>query len=508
MNERSPSQADGAGLQPERARPLIERELAEILVEQAPGALIALSPDGVVLYWNDGARALFGHGAQEAIGTPFVDVMIPPEGREQAARALGEVVTSGTTSFRIPSRRDDGSSRLVEAELTCARDAQGKVRFVAISAKDVSEDARLHEAQATEAKFRGLLEAAPDAMVILRSDRTISLVNGQLERMFGYRREELLGTPIEILVPDRFRDAHVTHRDRYFAEPRTRPMGAGLDLFGRRKDGTEFPVEISLSPMQTDEEMLVTAAIRDITERKLAELERRRAEEDVRKLNKELEAFSYSVSHDLRAPLRAIDGFSQVLLEDCADKLDPQGRDHLRRIRQASQRMAQLIDDLLALSRLSRAELRHAQVDLSAIGRAVAADLGERDPARRVSWAIAPGLEARGDPRLLQIALTNLLGNAWKFTRHQPEAAIVLGSRELDGERVFHVQDNGVGFDMAYASKLFSPFQRLHAQAEFEGTGIGLVTVQRIVHRHGGRIWAESAEGRGATFYFTLGEAT
>jgi PAS domain S-box-containing protein len=342
-------------------------------------------------------------------------------------------------------------------------------------------------------------------MVIVGADRAIALVNGQLERMFGYHREELLGKPIEVLVPDRFRAGHARHRDGYFREPRTRPMGAGLELFGRRKDGSEFPVEISLSPMQTEEGTLVTAAIRDITERKRVEVERRKAEEAILKLNKELEAFSYSVSHDLRAPLRAIDGFSQVLLEDYAQKLDEQGRAHLGRIRKASQRMAQLIDDLLALSRINRTELRHAPVDLSAIAREVAAELGEREPARGIAWEIAPGLVAHGDPHLLRIALGNLLENAWKFTRGRPRASIALGARDGGGERVFFVRDDGVGFDMAYASKLFSPFQRLHPQAEFEGTGIGLVTVQRIVHRHGGRIWAESAVGQGATFLFTIG---
>jgi PAS domain S-box-containing protein len=507
MNEHLPPRTDEAGLEPD-ATGSASRELAELLVEQSPEALLALSPDGTVLYWSRGARTLFGKSAQAAVGSSFADAVIPAEGREQASRALVEAVRSGTASFRTASRRDDGSTLLVDVELKPVRDARGDVHVVAVAATDVSEAVRLHEARAAEVKFRGLLEAAPDAMVILRDGRTITLVNGQVERMFGYGREELLGKPVEILVPERFRDIHLKHRERYYAEPRTRPMGAGLDLLGRRKDGTEFPVEISLSPMRTDEGTLVTAAIRDITERKLAELERQRAEEAVRKLNKELEAFSYSVSHDLRAPLRAIDGFSQVLLEDCAPKLDAHDRAYLGRIRQASQRMARLIDDLLALSRLNRTELRHARVDLSAIGRALAADLGERDPARRVRWEVAPGLEVNGDPRLLQIALANLLENAWKFTRHEPEAAIVLGSQELNGERVFFVQDNGVGFDMAYASQLFTPFQRLHAQAEFEGTGIGLVTVQRVVHRHGGRIWAESAEGRGATFYFTVGGST
>jgi signal transduction histidine kinase len=221
--------------------------------------------------------------------------------------------------------------------------------------------------------------------------------------------------------------------------------------------------------------------------------------------NKELEAFSYSVSHDLRAPLRAIDGFSQVLLEDYADRLDDQARDYLNRVRSATQRMGHLIDDMLTLSRVTRAEMRRGIVDLSMLAADVLAELQKSEPERKVDWRIESGLIAEGDAPLLRVALVNLLGNAWKFTGKTANAKIEFGAmRNADGATEFFVRDNGAGFDMAYADKLFGAFQRLHLASEFPGTGIGLATVQRIIHRHGGRVWAEGAVGKGATFYFSL----
>jgi signal transduction histidine kinase len=222
--------------------------------------------------------------------------------------------------------------------------------------------------------------------------------------------------------------------------------------------------------------------------------------------NKELEAFSYSVSHDLRAPLRAIDGFSDALLTDYGDRFDDQGRYYVERVRAGTQRMAQLIDDLLSLSSITRSALRHERVDLTAIGAKVLSELGIRDPERKVEVRIADGLAGQGDSRLVMVLFENLLGNAWKFTSKVPEARIEVGSESRGGETVFFVRDNGAGFDMAYASKLFEPFQRLHTPAEFQGTGIGLATVHRVVKRHGGRIWAQAERNRGATFFFTLGE--
>jgi signal transduction histidine kinase len=223
-------------------------------------------------------------------------------------------------------------------------------------------------------------------------------------------------------------------------------------------------------------------------------------------LNQELEAFSYSVSHDLRAPLRSIDGFSQALVEDFSGPLPAEGLDYLHRIRNAAQHMGRLIDDLLKLARVTRTELSVTDVDLSAIAREIAARLAESEPERRVDWRIQPGLIVRGDAQLLQIALENLLSNAWKFTSRTPGAVIELTSADENGQPAYAVRDNGAGFDMAHAKKLFGAFQRLHSAREFPGTGVGLATVQRIVHKHGGSVWAEAAPGAGATFAFTLGK--
>jgi PAS domain S-box-containing protein len=259
----------------------------------------------------------------------------------------------------------------------------------------------------------------------------------------------------------------------------------------------------------------MTGVIADITERKQAEqeleLHRRelaRSNSELAAANKELESFSYSVSHDLRAPLRAIDGFSHALLEDSSDRLDDAGKAHLNRIRAGTQRMGLLIDDLLNLSRLSRAQMQKQSVDISALACSVADGLRKAHPERLIELRIEDGLKTMADPGLLRVVLENLLGNAWKFSSKRASAHIEFGVAVSNGTSAYFVRDDGAGFDPVYADRLFGAFQRLHAVSEFAGTGIGLATVQRIVHRHGGRIWAESAVDRGATFYFTLGEST
>jgi signal transduction histidine kinase len=241
-------------------------------------------------------------------------------------------------------------------------------------------------------------------------------------------------------------------------------------------------------------------------EQAYADLERLVAQRtaDLTATNQELSAFAYSVSHDLRAPLRAIDAFSQALIEDYGDVIDPHGQDYLRRVRANAGRMSQLIDDLLQLSRLTRAEMHSEPIDLSGMARIIASDLQRTDPKRSATFNIESGVTACGDPRLVRVLLENLIGNAWKYTSRHPSAQIAFGRSSSDGEVAYFVRDDGAGFDIAYADKLFRPFQRLHTMEEFEGAGVGLATAQRIVRRHGGRIWADAAPEQGATFFFTL----
>lgn len=353
------------------------------------------------------------------------------------------------------------------------------------------------EVEETGQRYLAVFDSAVDGVITIDQSGIMESFNPAAEMIFGYQAENCIGQNVKMLMPDPDRSAHDGYIHNYLDTGRAKIIGIGREVVGLHKNGREFPMDLSVGQFRLGNQFMFVGICRDVTAR-------RREQDEIAAVNKELESFSYSVSHDLRSPLRAIDGFSQALLEDYGDKIDEDGLGYISRVRGGAQRMGRLIDDLLNLSRVTRRDLVREPVNLSELVTQIADELRTEDPERNVVFEIDPELRTQGDSQLLKIALENLLGNAWKYTAGQKNAHIAFTS-EIDGSmRIFVIRDNGAGFNQDYANKLFEPFQRLHTSREFDGSGIGLATVARIIQRHGGEIRGEGVVGQGAAFYFRI----
>jgi PAS domain S-box-containing protein len=494
-------------------------------------AIILLDREGLVVSWNAGAERVKGFKSGQIIGRSF-SVFYPPEdlAAGKPARELNLAAELGRWEGEGWRVRADGTRFWASVLITALKDNAGNLRGFSKLTRDITERKEAEEALLRAGALqRAIFNSANFSSIATDAKGVIQIFNVGAERMLGYTAAEVMNkiTPADISDPQ-----EVIARAEALSLELGTPIKPGFEALAFkasrgiediyeltyiRKDGSRFPAVVSVTALRDAQDGIIGYLLigTDNAERGRAaevirqlntDLEQRVVERtaQLQTTNKELEAFCYSVSHDLRTPLRSLDGFSQALLEDYADKLDVQGKKYLTRIRAGSQRMGQLIDDLLNLSRVSRGEMSKELVDLSKMAHEVADELRTAEPQRDAEFVVANGLVAETDPRLLRIVLTNLLGNAWKFTAKQPYARIEFGCSGENGGKEYFTRDNGAGFDQAYSGRLFGAFQRLHAANDFPGTGIGLATVQRIIQRQGGRVWAEGKVDQGATFHFTL----
>ena len=515
------------------------------------------------LSWSDEVYRIFGLQPQEFGATyeAFLEA-VHPDDRAAVDGAYSASLREGRDTYEIEHRvirKSTGEIRTVHERCQHFRDNSGRIIRSVGMVHDITEQKKAEEALRYQSEFtQNITDTAAISIFVTDAEGRLTFVNPEALSVFGFSFNEMAGKVLHDLIHHHYPDG------RGF--PSSECPLARIYQFGEtvrnyedlffKKDGTPIHVLCSNAPLRMNKQQIGSVLLcQDITERK-------RSEEEIRNLNKELQnkvlqleavnaelnAFSYSVSHDLRAPLRSIDGFSLALLDDYADKLDAEGKDYLERVRSATQRMGNLIDDLLKLSRVTRAVMEREQTNLSVIARKIADRLRASQPERQAEFVVAEGLLVLGDAHLLDIAIENLLENAWKFTGKREKAVIEFGATQLRnadcgtrelvtpslpspllgesstlegegkgggeseiripkseiGRTVYYVRDNGVGFDMTHADKLFQPFQRMHGRGEFPGTGIGLATVKRIIDRHGGRVWIKGELGKGATIYFTL----
>jgi PAS domain S-box-containing protein len=481
-----------------------------VMVETMNEGAATLAADGTVFCCNSQLADLLKVKINKLISVPLTNFVIPDQ--IAAFQSLLKQASCGTIRAEIGLNRSDGA---VVPVLVSARSLNEENRhMVSLVITDLSEHKHTEQIVASEKFARTILEQAADAIVVCDIGGTIIRASEKAQNLIGI---DLEGWKFD-QVFDHFYPVSSGN------EPLTPLISCKpLNLAALNRDGILSGSEIALVlngcikqsfilnfSLLSEQDNVIgySIALTDVTVRKQAEEDLKITNLELASANKELESFSYSISHDLRAPLRTINGFSRIILDEYSDKLDESGKGYLNSIHAASEHMAALIDDILRLSRLNRAEMYVQEVDLSEEVRSISELLKKSRPERKAEFVITPKLTVQGDRSLLTIALQNLLDNAWKYSGKCPQTRVEFGAIEQKGEQVYFIKDNGAGFDMVYSDKLFQPFQRLHSAEEFEGNGIGLAIVQRVIRRHRGRVWAESEKGRGATFYFTLGHKT
>jgi PAS domain S-box-containing protein len=371
---------------------------------------------------------------------------------------------------------------------------------------------RTNEIKESEEQVQTIIRNAPDAVIAMDEDGRIVKWNAKSEVLFGWTEGEVIGRPLnDIIIPHRYRESHQKGVHHFLRTGEGAVLNKTIEIQALHKNDYEFDISLSISPTIVKEKYLFVGFVRDITEQKAAREKIMSLNTDLSKhldkleaSNKELDAFSYSVSHDLRAPLRAIHGYTKILSEDYTDKLDDEGKQMMNTVLRNTVKMGRLIDDLLAFSKLGKMDLRIAAVDMTKLATTILNDIRYSSPSIKANIVIHPLVPVDGDSSLLSQVFINLISNAIKYSEGMDTPVIEIGSREEEDEAIYYVKDNGAGFDMKYYDKLFGIFQRLHREEEFEGTGVGLALVKRIITRHGGRVWGEAEVGKGATFYFSL----